>query len=178
VGGASSNGGNVLDWARRNLGEARVRHAGDAPLFFPFVFGERTPFWDPGLRPRWVGVGSGHTARDLAAAVPEAIAFSVARQTQLLSETGPRPEAGFLSGNAFETPELDRVLATLAPFPIIRPPAPGLATLRGAAIMGFRALGIDPPTRPADSVPVPPLGEGRAEAIRERFGRFLEHYVR
>ncbi len=87
IGGPGLNGANALRWIVDLLApgaapfEARLAglldHPGnDAPLLFlPYLFGERTPFWDRDLRAAFLGLGAGHGPADMARAVMQGVAF-------------------------------------------------------------------------------------------------------
>jgi gluconokinase len=175
VGAASSNGGNVLDWARSSLEDDRPR-ANEPPVFLPWVHGERAPFWDAGLEPRWLGLSEAHKPGDLHQAVREGVVFTMAAHCRLAAgETSAK--LGVLSGNGFRDGTLSRILARLVPFPLCLPEEPGLATLRGAARVGFQALGVET-THAAEALvrnaaPVEPAAES---GLGSRFDRFLKAY--
>lgn len=176
VGAASSNGGNVLDWARASFGSETPR-GNEPPVFLPWVHGERAPFWNAGLGPRWLGLSEAHAPGDLHRAVREGVMFTMAAHCRLAAD-GPSAQLGVLSGNGFRDSALGRILARLVPFPLLLPEEPGLATLRGAARVGFEALGIG--TEEAaralvtSSAPVEPATDAGLES---RFDRFLNVYL-
>lgn len=59
----------VGELVERGLGRIR-RSTQDIPLLLPFLYGERSPYWNEQLYPQWIGVDSRHTTEDfLAAAV-------------------------------------------------------------------------------------------------------------
>ena len=146
VGAASNNGGNVLDWAREELGVTTfsANHTAEGlPLFFPHLYGERAPFWDSKKHARWILPAGGATVEALGRSVVEGLAFQLGIYCERVTEVlGQDSEANVLSGNGFQTSELAAILAAIIPAQVIEPPSPGLATLRGAARCGFQALGI------------------------------------
>lgn len=147
TGCASSNGGNLLDWARTALGVADVSHVqyepGTIPLFLPFIEGERSPFWNAGLEPRWIESERARTVEDLAAAVVESAVFAIAFAAARVARFEPSARSAVISGNAFRDPRLGELLADLLDIPVLAPSQPGEATLRGAARVAFEMLGID-----------------------------------
>lgn len=62
-----------------NLSElaGRVPPGSDGLMFFPFLNGERTPYWDPILRAQFTGLDATHRVGHLARAVMEGVAFSL-----------------------------------------------------------------------------------------------------
>src|SRR5881628_3933482 len=80
-----------------------------------------------------------------------------------------------LSGNGFLEPVTAPLIAALVPVETLQPASPGLASLRGAAIYAWRAIGRDA-TRAVerlldDAIRVPPLHDdgliGRYERYKE-----------
>ncbi len=145
LGCASSNGGNVLDWSRSIFGEAAgAGFSEDLPIFIPLLHGERSPEWNPRLTGSWHGLGPHHTARDLSQSVVEGVIFNLAYLVEIL-RTAPGARAIVLSGNGFLRPLAAPLFAAVAGIPVSMPSAPGLASLRGAAICASRAIGSPVP---------------------------------
>ena len=181
VGCASNNGGNVLDWAREQLDTVEFDSdtpTEEPPLFFPFLHGERSPFWDPEKRAYWVGVREGHTTRDLFCSVVEGLAFQLGIYCEILSDVLESTSTmAVLSGNGFQVSRLGAVLAAVIPARVIEPDAPGLATLRGAARCGFEALGISTAEAMENLLDtaktIAPSGD---DGLQDRFERFKTLY--
>ncbi len=178
LGCAGSNGGNVLDWARSVFGPLpeSLPKQSNLPTFIPLLNGERSPEWDPSLTASWHGVNSHHTADDLACAVIEGVVFNLAHYVDILQKaSGQSPTQLVLSGNGF----LDRlnaaILASVVEAAVLLPPTHGLASLRGAAGCGLRALGENPALAleklVAEAEVIPSAYDA---AIRERFFRYRE----
>jgi sugar (pentulose or hexulose) kinase len=177
-GAASSNGGNVLDWARKRfVVDARpADRNSEPPVFLPFLYGERAPFWSTTLGPRWLGLRREHTPGDLWSSVVEGIAFMLALYSERISASGP-VSLGVLSGNGFQTGEIARILAALVPFPIRIPGDAGMATLRGAALLALESLGVATGTATDDLLEgarsIEPLsGPVDANGVYGRFDQF------
>ncbi len=90
VGGAINNGGNALEWFRRNMSPNEenfwgdfdehvrtIRPGAEGLFFLPYLFGERAPLWDPSLRGAYVGISNNHTNRHLLRATVEGIGFAL-----------------------------------------------------------------------------------------------------
>lgn len=90
IGGPSLAGGDTLAWIAEVLGGGTggaqggktladlldsPRAPGSGPIFLPYLRGERTPYWDPGLRGAWVGLSRAHGPADLARAALEGVGF-------------------------------------------------------------------------------------------------------
>jgi gluconokinase len=145
LGCASSNGGNVLDWGRQTFGPPDSEPlTTDLPIFLPWMNGERSLEWDASLRESWHGRKDGHSPGVLSRAVVEGVLFNIAQYVEVLGrESGVTAEKIVLSGNGFRAPLFAHVLASILGRELLHPPSPGLATLLGAAVHGWRALGHD-----------------------------------
>jgi gluconokinase len=146
LGCASSNGGNVLDWARNKYGPiAKTVESGrDLPIFLPWMNGERSLEWNPDLKPSWHGKTPEHTPADLSRAAAEGVLFNLAQYVEVIErESGVRSSEIVLSGNGFLAPQLPSWLASLLGRELLHPSDAGLASLRGAAVCAWRSLGHD-----------------------------------
>ncbi len=181
LGCASNNGGNVLDWGRdafEGLDFDPDLPEDDLPLFIPFLKGERSPFWNSGLREQWVGLRSDHSTKDRRRAVVEGLAFHLATYVDLVARSaGSVDDTLVLSGNGFIFRPVARLLASVTPHPVLLPAEPGMATLRGAARCAFDALGI------STSEAMTAVFEGARHiepiedpALQKRFTRFKQAY--
>jgi gluconokinase len=145
LGCASSNGGNVLDWARNEFGPiGSAPSERELPIFLPWMNGERSLEWNPEMKPSWHGRTATHTPADLARAAAEGVLFNLAQYVEVIArESGIRAEQIVLSGNGFRDPLLPSLLASLLGRELLQPADAGLASLRGAAVCAWRALGHD-----------------------------------
>ncbi len=79
IGGAGSNGGNLLTWLRDRIGlAASVPELADLAfgispdpdlIFVPYLHGERAPLWRSDLRAAFIGLGAHHLSADMTRAV-------------------------------------------------------------------------------------------------------------
>lgn len=145
LGCASNNGGNALDWARREFGvSTSTIPKRDIPIFLPWLNGERSLEWNSMLRPQWHGRTSQHTPAELFRSVMEGVVFNLAQYVEVIEKSsGIRASEIVLSGNGFLDPAVAPVLAALVSRPVLQPESSGLGTLRGTAVCAWRALGHD-----------------------------------
>jgi gluconokinase len=178
LGCASSNGGNVLDWARKEFGstEESIPCEADIPIFLPWMNGERSLEWNPDLRPSWHGRRADHSPAELSRAVAEGVLFNIAQYVEVIErESRIRAEEIILSGNGFREPLTATLFATVLQRELFEPDSAGLASLRGAAVYAWRGLGHD-------ATPALQRVVGRAELVKpvrdsrmvERFEQFKE----
>jgi xylulokinase len=94
LGGPSQGAATRLQWAvdRFNPGmtledslAAAFISDEPAPLFLPFLDGERTPLWDPNLQGAFLGLSTSHTAMDFLRSVAEGINY-LAREVLVRAE--------------------------------------------------------------------------------------------
>jgi gluconokinase len=158
VGGAGSNGGNVLDWAAR-LSGAEDRLAGllrdalalpvdPALVFLPYLNGERSPLWRDDLRGALVGLASHHGPVDVARAALDGVAGAVQELAAAVAAcvtepAGVRLTGGFLHDAGWAQLVTDALgVATSVP-------DPEEATATGAAVLGWLSLGRAAPQPPS-----------------------------
>ncbi|PYS47542.1 MAG: hypothetical protein DMG13_27640 [Acidobacteria bacterium] len=176
LGCASSNGGNVLDWARSIFGPLPEQSTArtDLPTFIPLLNGERSPDWNPALTATWHGINARHTAADLAYSVIDGVVFNLAHYIDILDRaSGVRPNEVVLSGNGFLNRAALETLAAVLDGKVLRPPNQGLASLRGAAVCGLKTFGVNTAAEVErlvnESDVVPAINTAQA---RERYSRY------
>ena len=181
VGCASNNGGNVLEWGRQNFGDFPVDPNGtdeDIPIFLPFLYGERSPFWNPRQSSRWIGRRDDHSREELAQAVIEGLAFHLAVYADIVDRSTHVASTLFvLSGNGSRHSGLRAVLASVLRAPLVLPENPGMATLRGAARCAFSSLGVDTSAAIARIVQGARTVDSRSDpGLPQRLDRFRAAY--
>ena len=170
LGCASNNGGNVLDWARSIFGEVDSETNDDLPVFIPLLYGERSPEWDPALTASFRDLKAHHGAAELAQSVLESVLFNLSWFVEILQKTsGNRVSEIVLSGNGFLAAAAPGILASVVDVPVLMPADPGAASLRGAAVCAFRAMGRE--VQPLDVNQVLPLDDPR---LTRRYQRYKE----
>jgi len=156
VGGATSEGGNVLAWARRVLALpaeadaveralAAVPADGHGLTALPFLAGERSPGWRDGARAAVTGIGLATTAPEILRALLEAVAYRLAAVYERLRPLAESGHALIASGGAFHGSRAwSQIIADALGVPIeVRESTE--ASSRGAALLALAALGCPPP---------------------------------
>jgi sugar (pentulose or hexulose) kinase len=166
VGGAGSNGGNVLDWVaqlsgaeatlRELIRDALARPSDPALVFLPYLNGERSPLWRDDLRGAVIGLASHHGPVDVARAALDGVAGAVQELAAAVAACVTRPAEVRLTGGFLHDAGWAQLI-TDALGVATSVPDPGEATATGAAVLGWLSLG-----RPAPRPPAP------ARATQER----------
>src|SRR5262249_12803532 len=114
------------------------------PCFFRCCTENDLPTGNRGSKGGRDGITAHHTAEHLACAVVEGVAFNPAHYVDILQRaSGQQAAQLILSGNGFLNPLAAETLAAVVDAEVRLPEKQGLASLRGAAICAFHALGID-----------------------------------
>jgi len=158
-GGATNNGGNVLQWyAEQVLGrktgdagglERLVAEADAIPpgaeglVFLPYLLGERAPIWDANAKGVFFGVRSIHDQRHFLRAVLEGVSFSLRQIGASLEETiGPIQQI-YASGGFTHSKSWLQMMADIFQQKVSVTGWADASAI-GAAQMGLYALGILP----------------------------------
>lgn len=156
-GGATNNGGNVLqwffekvagvesgdenEWQRRVAGANQLAPGCEGLIFLPYLQGERAPVWNADARGVFFGVRSIHDHRHFTRACLEGICYSLCQIGASLEETVGPIEHIVASGGFTRSGEWLQMIADVF---LKRVQLTGVADASaiGAAIIGFRALGL------------------------------------
>jgi xylulokinase len=88
--GVTAASGVSLDWGLRGFGPAaQAADPASAPLFLPYLQGERAPVFDPEARGVFFGLEKSHTAADLLYSICEGVAFSLRQIAALIDADAP-----------------------------------------------------------------------------------------
>lgn len=149
LGGPTQAGGDALDWAIRltmpgvDFPEAVARalraDPAQAPIFVPYLAGERAPVWRADARGALTGLSAAHGPADVVRAVLEGVAFALA---DLLSHA-PRATALRISGGGALDDGWCAIKADALGLPVERP-AETDAGLIGAAAACAVGRGLHP----------------------------------
>lgn len=199
-GGATNNGGNVLQWyAGQVLGrkgadvadvlelERLVAEAeGVAPgseglVFLPYLLGERAPIWDANARGVFFGIRSIHEQPHFLRAILEGVSFSLRQIGASLEETIGPIERIYASGGFTKSKGWLQLIADIFQRRVLVTGSADASAI-GAALNGFYALGILPGLEAAAAlVKVEAVYEpdaGRAELYQKNYKIFVELYGR
>ncbi|GGA90899.1 gluconokinase [Puia dinghuensis] len=197
-GGATNNGGNVLQWyARQVLGrndadasefgrlvaEAEAIAPGaDGLVFLPYLLGERAPVWDANARGVFFGLRSIHGERHFLRAVLEGVSFSLRQIGASLEETIGDVRHIYASGGFTHSTLWLQMIADIFQKKV-SVTASADASAIGAAQMGFYALGIIPALGDATGSLVKVVSTyepdgGRGQVYQKNYAVYTELYRR
>lgn len=153
LGGATSEGGNVLSWALQTLqiDAARLEaHLLDPPtsahglVVLPFVAGERSPGWRGDVRATISGISVATTPLDLARAALEGVTYRWAHIVDLLhGAVGGEPIIVASGGGLKHVPSWVQLIADVLGLPVAVSLEPE-PTSRGLALLALRSVGAIP----------------------------------
>jgi xylulokinase len=151
--GAMLNGASCLAFAARLLGadiatllaEAEAGYRGPARLLFlPYLTGERTPHNDPAARGVLFGMTPATTRAEVAQAVLEGVAFSVADAQRALAASGTIIASAGLIGGGARSLLWTRILASVLGLPLTRYRGGEKGPAYGAARLALLAVTREP----------------------------------
>ena len=149
VGGALSEGGNVLRWFSDRLGldpdlakeAADLRPDEHGLTVLPFWAGERSPNWRGDATAVIAGLSLRSGPADLLRAAMEAIAYQFAAIGEAIDAVAPRPELVIgTGGQLVHSPLWAQMLADCLNLPLVISPEVE-ASSRGAALLALHAIG-------------------------------------
>jgi gluconokinase len=151
VGGALSEGGNVMRWFTDELGishrkelmaeAAKLRPDTHGLTILPFWAGERSPNWRADARAAIAGLSLGTKPAQLIRAAMEAITYQLAAVADAIERVGPRPRAVIATGGQLvHSSAWSQMLADATGLPVIASPQQE-ASSRGAALLALQAIG-------------------------------------
>lgn len=179
LGGALSEGGNVVRWFTDGLGlpnKKALKHAaaeippdGHGLTILPFWAGERSPNWRGDARAVIAGLSLATQPAQLLRAAMEAITFQLVTVSGAMQRVVDRPDCVIATGGQLvHSPAWSQMLADALHQRVMISPEPE-ASSRGAALLVLHALGKLPrfwSTRPASGRSFRP--RTRVHAIYER----------
>lgn len=148
LGGAGSNGGNVLGYTAALLGSevesalSQAPQTADVDLFFlPYLWGERSPLWRDDLRGVVVGLAPHHTGADLMRAALDGVAVLLLDLATAVMSLAGTPSRVYLTGGFLRNGSWAQLMTDSLGLETCVP-KPTEATAAGAAILAWLALGV------------------------------------
>lgn len=150
--GSMQSAGAALEWAARlletqpgTIAEMALKAAmpaADAPLFLPYIQGERAPWWFSHNGGTLIGLGRSHDREAVAAAVFEGVLFQLRLILDNFAQRGQRTSTLAVAGtfgtaDAFAQRFADTTRQAIRPLRHAEH-----ATAMGAAMLGFVGLGV------------------------------------
>ena len=111
----------------------------NAPIFVPYLTGERTPHNDPEANGIFAGLRAQHNQVAMAYAVMEGVAFCFADDFDVLADSGAALKSCFLVGGGARSQFWGQMLADVIGFPLDLPAGAETGAALGAARLGMLA---------------------------------------
>lgn len=193
AGAAINNGTNCVDWFLSRVG-AKGQDAGaydtfsrgasqvdveTAPLFMPFLFGERCPGWREEREGGFCGVRASHDEFDLYHAVLEGVLFNMRQCYEILASAGGRPDRVLVSGGILNSDQWAQMAADIFGRELLATETTNSSTV-GAALVALQAVtggGQAQEYTPQIARSFMPR-DNMSEVYHRRYGRYLELYER
>jgi xylulokinase len=138
--GAAGNVGGLIARVEDFAADADARRT--APVFLPYLTGERTPHNDPHATAAFAGLRIGHGAPALAYAVMEGVAFALADGLDILAAAGAAPRSCVLVGGGARSLFWAQMIADAARVTFDIPEGAELGAAFGAARLAMLAAGL------------------------------------
>jgi len=141
-GAISSNGGSVLNWARKSkwpIDESTVRQGGER--FHPWLHGERTPFWSADLRGTMTGMDVRTDIASLSSAMLKGVAFTLSRMINAIVLARTDNPNVVVAGGGVHLSELVRVVQGSVGVPLTILASFDYLAAEGAALSAVEAMG-------------------------------------
>jgi len=163
------------------VGSMDLRRQAQAPLFLPYLSGERTPHNNPAATGAFTGLRAEHDATDLAYAVMEGVGFGLLDGLNAMraagGASGDESAWTLVGGGARSTPWAQLLASTLG-CSLLRPQGATAAAALGAARLAAMACGADEALwcrpLPASDCFVPQSSQ--QVLLAERYARFVALY--
>jgi gluconokinase len=189
IGGALSDGGNLVRWLRANLTLGKSKDLltqvgelspdGHGLTVLPFLAGERSPGYRSDARGAFVGVGLSTTGVDIVRASLEAVSYRFGLIHELLSQVAADAGDIVVNGGAILNRPIWMQITADVLNRRLRASSEREATSRGAALMALESLQElssieDAPDRLADSFEPDPDRHSVYQAAMERQARLYD----
>ncbi len=149
IGAATSGACNCIDWFKNLFGhgatyadlEEQNINISDAPLFFPFLFGERCPGWQDAWKGGFLDLNPHHTKAEMYHSVQEGILFNLYQCYQILCQANGAPDEIHLSGGIMNSRKWMQMCADIFGRDMHCADITNVSMI-GAAVLGTKALGL------------------------------------
>lgn len=160
-----------------SLAAGVVREA--APLFQPYLSGERTPHADPGATGSFHGLTHLHSRDDMSFAVLEGVAFAFADGMAALREAGSDPKRLLAIGGGARSDTWLQLLADTLGLQVDRPAGAEVGPALGAARLALMSLGAsrDEVMRSPSVAQSFYADAARSAALQTRLARYRAAYA-
>lgn len=187
--GAATNGAtNCVDWYLNRCGgtlcsyedfdqAASTVDAADAPIFLPFIYGERCPGWDENRPGGFMGVRAQHGQAELYYAILEGVLFNLYQCYLILTETAGEPDRILISGGIMNSRFWLQMACDLLGRELWSTGAKNDSTL-GAALVALASVNgaVDVEGVISPKMVCSPASPAKTELYRRRFEKYLELY--
>lgn len=142
-GGISSNGCSVLNWAQ-TIGLSGGEDSGqsDTVMFFPWLHGERTPYWSSNLKGTFAGINIDTSLNVMANAIVKGVAYTVVNLIELVSKNMASADMAVLAGGGVHSKSLLEVIKSAIPIKIGILENSDYLAAYGAAISASEAVDV------------------------------------
>ena len=120
---------------------AKPENVANAPIFLPYLSGERTPHNDPAASGLFAGLRAEHGADALAFAVMEGVAFAFADGLDVIEAAGARPKSTLIVGGGARSAFWAQMIAAATSLTIDLPAGAEAGAALGAARLAMLAAG-------------------------------------
>ena len=185
--GSTQNAGSALEWIRHLFGATEqayvtalkeVPPGSDGLVFLPYLWGERTPYWNSKARGAFIGARHHHSRLTHLRSTYEGISFQLRLIRDTFREQGiDAPNLRFLGGGS-QSRDLTQLIADVLDQDLERYQGSGEATTLGLAITAAVGLGILPSFEAAQTwLPDTERFEARGSEVYDLgFERFKHAY--
>lgn len=149
IGGAGSNGGNLVTWLRDQLSLAKTIqeivdlafNASPDPslIFVPYLHSERAPLWRSDLRAAFIGLSAYHSAGDLSRSVLESIASLLLELAETVESVAGVPRQVVFTGRFLQEKRWVQLMTDALGVETSEA-VPDVATSTGAAMAAWAAV--------------------------------------
>ncbi len=125
-----------------NLQAEKSKPGANGLLFFPYLLGERSPYWNPDARGAFFGLTMAHNRADIVRATLEGITLNLRTILESFWDQGAQIEAMRVIGGGANGRIWRQIMADIYGIPVQRPALLSEATSFGAAVAGGVGVGL------------------------------------